>query len=196
MTRYSYMVVGIVTISLCAFPTIAAANDDSPNVDTLRAAFEGAVSGLNTGNMEAFLTTVHDEALSFYSCGPTSGKQGREACALDWQLFFNTTSDARFETENAQYRIIGDSGIAYGDYSLSVNYNNQGRQTVHQGRYTMTYSLVDGEWKIIMQHNTPAEEAPQPVRTLRPSREPKWRPARRRWKPGKLSGARSRRSGR
>ena len=170
MTRYSYMVVGIVTISLCAFPTIAAANDDSPNVDTLRAAFEGAVSGLNTGNMEAFLRTVHDEALSFYSCGPTSGKQGREACALDWQLFFNTTSDARFETENAQYRIIGDSGIAYGDYSLSVNYNNQGRQTVHQGRYTMTYSLVDGEWKIIMQHNTPAEEAPQPVRNLRPSR--------------------------
>ena len=89
----------------------------------LQASFEGAVTALNAGNLDGFLDTVHDEALSFYSCGPTSGKQGREACALDWQLFFNTTSDARFETRSAQYRVIGDVGIAYGEYALSVNYD-------------------------------------------------------------------------
>ena len=147
-----------------AAPAAAADGDD---VAAVQATFESAVAALNTGNMDGFLDTVHDEALSFYSCGPTSGKQGREACALDWQLFFNTTTDARFETKNEQYRVIGDTGIAYGEYSLSVNYNGQGRQTVHEGRYAMTYTRVGGEWRIAMQHNTPAGEAPQPVRNLR-----------------------------
>ena len=53
-----------------------------------------------------------------------------------------------------------------------MNYDGLGRQTVHEGRYTMTYTKVDGEWRIAMQHNTPAGDAPQPVRNLRPSRQP------------------------
>ena len=154
----------ILALAATAGPVAAADDDEAAAV---QAAFESAVAALNAGDIDGFLDTVHDEALSFYSCGPTSGKQGREACALDWQLFFNTTTDARFETRNEQYRIIGDTGIAYGEYSLSVNYNGQGRQTVHEGRYTMTYTRVGDAWRIAMQHNTPAGEAPQPVRSLR-----------------------------
>ena len=141
-------------------------HDDEGEAAAVRKAFEAAVAELNAGNLEGFLRTVHEEALSFYACGPTSGKQGREACALDWQLFFNTTTKARFETRNEQYRIIGDTGIAYGEYSLSVNYDGQGRQTVHEGRYTMTYTRVDDKWLIAMQHNTPSGDAPLPARAL------------------------------
>ena len=65
---------------LLVVPT-ALAND----LDEIQASFEGAVAALNAGNLDGFLDTVHEDALSFYSCGPTSGKQGREACALDWQ---------------------------------------------------------------------------------------------------------------
>ena len=154
--------VTVVTLMTVANP--AAGQTDT--VAGVRAAFEGAVAALNGGDLDGFLDTVHDEALSFYSCGPTSGKQGREACAVDWQIFMNTTTNARFETKNEEYRLIGDAGIAYGEYSLSVNYNGQGRQTVHEGRYTMTYTKVGDDWRIIMQHNTPAAEAPQPVRSL------------------------------
>lgn len=161
--RILLSVTAVLALVAAAGPAVAADEE----VAEVRATFEKAVAALNTGNMEGFLDTVHDEALSFYSCGPTSGKQGREACALDWQLFFNTTTDARFETRNEEYRVIGDTGIAYGEYSLSVNYNGQGRQTVHEGRYTMTYTRVGDEWRIAMQHNTPAGEAPQPVRNLR-----------------------------
>ena len=152
----------VLTLMTVASPA-AAQNEDVAGV---LAAFEGAVAALNAGNLEGFLDTVHDEALAFYSCGPTSGKQGREACSVDWQIFMNTTTNARFETKNEEYRIIGDAGIAYGEYELSVNYDGQGRQTVHNGRYTMTYTKVGDAWRIIMQHNTPAAEAPQPVRSL------------------------------
>ncbi|MCY4598344.1 MAG: nuclear transport factor 2 family protein [Acidobacteria bacterium] len=154
----------VITMALMATAMPATAGDD--DVARVRAAFEGAVAALNSGNLEGFLDTVHDDALSFYSCGPTSGLQGREACAVDWQIFMNTTTGARFETKNEEYRIIGDAGIAYGEYEMSVNYDGQGRQTVHNGRYTMTYTKVGDEWRIIMQHNTPAAEAPQPGRSL------------------------------
>ena len=155
-------------VGLLAVAAGSASAGNNEQVAAVQGAFEKGVAALNAGNLEGFLDTVHDEALSFYACGPTSGKQGREACALDWKLFFNTTTDARFETRNEQYRIVGDAGIAYGEYSLSVNYDGQGRQTVHEGRYTMTYTRVGDEWLIVMQHNTPAAEAPQPVRDLRP----------------------------
>ena len=159
-----FVPIAILAASLAAGSPAFAGDEGA--VAAVKEVFETGVAALNEGNLDGFLDTVHDEALSFYACGPTSGKQGREACALDWRLFFNTTTKARFETRNEQYRIIGDTGIAYGEYSLSVNYDGQGRQTVHEGRYTMTYTRVGDEWRIAMQHNTPVGDSPQPVREL------------------------------
>ena len=167
--RLAHFLMTAVLVAALTAGSPASAGDDSDlaaDLAAVKEAFETGVAALNANNLDGFLDTVHDDALSFYACGPTSGKQGREACALDWQLFFNSTTNARFETRNAEYRIIGDTGIAYGEYSLSVNYNGQGRQTVHEGRYTMTYTRVDDEWRIAMQHNTPVGDSPQPAREL------------------------------
>ena len=164
MRPVHFVPIAILAASLAAGSSALAGDEGA--VAAVKEVFETGVAALNEGNLDGFLDTVHDEALSFYACGPTSGKQGREACALDWRLFFNTTTNARFETRNEEYRIIGDTGIAYGEYSLSVNYNGQGRQTVHEGRYTMTYTRVGDEWRIAMQHNTPVGDSPQPVREL------------------------------
>ena len=163
MNRMKLVGAALTVVVVMASPALGADGD----LKSVRTAFESAVSAPNSGDLDGFLNTVHEEALSFYSCGPTSGKQGREACANDWELFFNKSTNARFETKNEAYRVIGDTGVAYGEYALSVNYNSQGRQTVHEGRYTMTYTKVDGVWQIAMQHNTPMAEAPQPVRNLR-----------------------------
>ena len=154
-------------LALLAVPAVSATESDVADVVSLQNTFETAVAALNGGDLDGFLDTVHEEALSFYACGPTSGKQGREACAIDWNLFFNNTTGAEFLTSREQYRVIGGTGIAYGEYALSVLYDGKERMTVHEGRYTMTYIHSDGRWQIIMQHNTPAGDDPQPVRNLR-----------------------------
>ena len=171
MRRVHLPSIAILVLSVAAgSPAFAGDGGDASaavgDAAAVKQVFETGVAALNSGNLEGFLDTVHDDALSFYACGPTSGKQGREACAVDWQLFFNGTTNARFETKNEEYRIIGDTGIAYGEYHLSVDYNGQGRQTVHEGRYTMTYTRVGDEWRIAMQHNTPVGDSPQPARDL------------------------------
>ena len=157
----------LLALALVAAPAASLAEGDPPDVASLQDTFETAVEALNTGDLDGFLDTVHEEALSFYACGPTSGTQGREACAIDWGLFFNNTTGAEFRTRNEKYRIIGGTGIAYGEYALSVLYDGKERMTVHEGRYTMTYIQSDNRWQIIMQHNTPAGDDPQPVRSLR-----------------------------
>ncbi len=161
------LVPSLLAIALMTAPAAFAGESDPPDVASLQTTFETAVAALNSGNLNGFLDTVHDEALSFYACGPTSGKQGREACAIDWNLFFNNTTGAEFRTTGEQYRVIGGTGIAYGEYALSVLYDGKERMTVHEGRYTMTYINAGDRWQIIMQHNTPAGDDPQPVKNLR-----------------------------
>lgn len=150
--------------ALALTPALSA--DDAAD---LRASFEAGVAALNQGDVEGFLADIHPEAMSFYSCGPTSGKQGKEACQLDWERFFGKTNEARFEPQNMQFKVVGNTGMAWGDYDVQVDY--QGKQVNHKGRYTFTYTKVDGKWMVVMQHNTPAAMDPQPVRKRKPASE-------------------------
>ena len=95
MTRCLIAIAIITTV--CLFPG-AAAND--PDHATLQETFEQSLPALDSGNLDGFLDAVRNPALSFLSCGPTAGKQGREACAPDQRHFFNTASEAKFETQN------------------------------------------------------------------------------------------------
>ena len=145
----------LVAVGLAIVPAVA--NDSE--AEALRESFEAGVAALNAGNVDGFLANIHDRALSFYACGPTSGKEGREACQLDWERFFGKTAAAKFEPQNMQYRVIGDTGIAWGDYEVNVR-TRTGQELNHRGRYTLTYAKHEGEWMVIMQHNTPAEQGP------------------------------------
>lgn len=135
----------------------------------LKVSFEAAVTALNRGDIDGFLADIHPEAMSFYSCGPTSGKQGKEACQLDWERFFGKTKEARFEPQNMHFKVVGNTGMAWGDYDVHVVY--QGKKVSHKGRYVFTYTKAGGKWMVVMQHNTPASMAPQPVRKRKPSSE-------------------------
>jgi hypothetical protein len=58
-----------------------------------------------------------------------------------------------------QFKVVGNTGMAWGDYDVLVNY--QGKKVNHKGRYTFTYTKVDDKWMVVMQHNTPASMEPQ-----------------------------------
>ena len=75
MTSTRSLMLALAGLALIAAP--AAAENDVADVASLQTTFETAVEALNGGNLDGFLDTVHEEALSFYACGPTSGKQGR-----------------------------------------------------------------------------------------------------------------------
>jgi uncharacterized protein (TIGR02246 family) len=124
------------------------------DADDLKAAFHKAVEALNARNLEGFTSTIHPQSLSFYSCGPTSGQEGKEACEKDWKKFFQYTAHAKFDAGNAQVRVIGNTGVVWGTYEAAVR-NKDGQAKVHKGRYSLIYTKVDGKWMIVWQENSP-----------------------------------------
>jgi len=133
---------------------LLAMNAWADDVEDLKAAFERGVKSLSTGDLEGFLATVHDRGLSFYSCGPTSGLEGKAACQRDWQKFFAKGANATFTPENFQFRVIGNTGIAWGDYKVSMKPKTGPERTL-SGKYTLIYTKVDGKWLIVFQENSP-----------------------------------------
>ena len=143
----------------------AAAAARAGDVDELKATFEKAVQALNDRNLDGFLATVHDKGLSFYSCGPTSGQEGKAACQLDWQKFFTKTPNASFETYDFQYRVIGNTGIAWGKYKVTVQ-SNKGAQKLMSGRYHLVFTKVEEKWMVVLQENSPDMPGVQTVTSL------------------------------
>jgi hypothetical protein len=72
----------------------------------LKETFAAAVKALNARDLDGFLAAVHPNSLSFYSCGPTSGKEGKEACRADWVKFFSYSGPANFDAANFEARIV------------------------------------------------------------------------------------------
>jgi len=132
------------------------------DVEELKAAFEKGVAALNERNLDGFLATVHEKGLSFYSCGPTSGLEGRAACEQDWQKFFGKTGNATFTPQEFQYRVIGNTGVAWGRYTVTLKAPN-GRERTIGGRYHLVYTKVEGKWMIVLQENTPDPPAAPPT---------------------------------
>ena len=163
--RMSRLLPIAIILTLAAAGPVAAADDEAAEV---RAAFEGAVRRSTRATWKDSSTPCTRRRCRSTPAGRRRASRGarRARSTGSSSSTPRPTRGSRRRTRSTAW--IGDTGIAYGEYALSVNYNGQGRQTVHEGRYTMTYTRVGNEWRIAMQHNTPAGEAPQPVRNLRP----------------------------
>lgn len=136
--------------AILSIPTIVRASD----LEDLKATFEKAVEALNSRNLDGFIATIHPQALSFYSCGPTSGKEGRDVCEQDWQKFFSYSGPAAFKSDTFEYRVIGNTGIVWGKYGLSVK-GKDGKEKSYSGRFSLIYAKTDGKWMVVWQENSP-----------------------------------------
>lgn len=139
------------------------------DLEDLQATFERGVKALNTRDLDGFLATVHEKGLSFYSCGPTSGLEGRAACQQDWQKFFTKSNDATFTTQGFQFRVIGNTGVAWGKYTLSTKAKDGSTRSM-TGKYNLVYTKVDGKWMVVLQENTPDMPVAAPGTTVSQNR--------------------------
>ena len=124
------------------------------DLEDLKATFERGVQALNDRNLDGFLATVHEKGLSFYSCGPTSGLDGKAACQQDWQKFFTKSGNAAFKTHDFQFRVFGNTGIAWGKYTLAMKAKDGSEKTM-SGKYNLVYTKENGKWMVVLQENTP-----------------------------------------
>ena len=119
-------------------------------LDTLKVRFDAEIAALNGLKLEATLAEVHDNIVLFgvFSPFPIEGKAAfREAVTA----YFEDHAHATLKVVTPQFRLIGPSGLAWGYYDLSAQLNS-GQPTRAYGRYMFTYTLVEGNWRILSMH--------------------------------------------
>ena len=119
-------------------------------VDDLKATFEQGIAAVNKRDLDAASVFWHDQIVSFGLHSPFP-MDGKAAMRQFFQTVLDNTESSTVTPINFQYRVIGDTGIAWGH--IRTRYKpKDGPMHVTFGRELITYTKVDGQWRVIAVH--------------------------------------------
>jgi ketosteroid isomerase-like protein len=141
------LVLGILSVSSLALGQDLAA---------LKAGFAAEIEALDTKNLEATVDGAHDDIVLFgvFSPFPIVGKEEFQRTV---QEYFSQHEQATFTPFDAEFGVIGETGVAWGDYRMAI-IPNGGSLSHSEGRYIFTYAKAGGEWKLLSMHISPLPE--------------------------------------
>lgn len=119
-------------------------------VDDLKATAERLIAALNKGDLDTWSTLVHDQAVGFNLISPFPA-EGKAAMRQAFQGLFNTMESFTITPLNFQYRTIDDTGYAWGHVVVAFKPKDGPMRTMW-GREIMTYTKVEGKWRMITVH--------------------------------------------
>ena len=120
------------------------------DIDELKATFEEWVQALNSRNLKAFSAVLHDEVIFFAHNAPFP-VDGKAAFQQAIQTLVENSESFDATLINPQYRVIGNTGIAWGLVAFSSK-PKDGPFTTVFGRYTATLTKADGKWLVVADH--------------------------------------------
>jgi ketosteroid isomerase-like protein len=120
------------------------------DLQALKAGFTAEIDALNTRNLDAALAPVADNVILFgiFSPFPIEGKEGYRQAV---QEYFDDYEQAVLTPIEPEFRIIGTTGVAWGNFRLGTRQKSQSFEYA-DGRYMFTYAQGDGKWVIISMH--------------------------------------------
>ena len=119
------------------------------DVEDLKAIFEKGVKAYNSKDV-AFFTVMDDRGVVFNPSVPfaTDGKAANEQYTRGvWANMDSST----FTPVNPQFRVIGNTGLAWGHYAVALKPKDGGARSLF-GRYTITYTKSGGKWLAVVAH--------------------------------------------
>ena len=86
-------------------------------------------------------------------CHQSDGDQAQSKAERrrDFEAIFANTERAIFTPIDPRFRVIGDHGIAWGHWALSVK-PKDGPADTNYGRFTINYIKTNGKWLAISEH--------------------------------------------
>ncbi len=142
--RRTLLIFAIVTILFV--PAIVRGAD----VDDLKAAFEQGVKALNALDVDGFMALSHDQSVTFGASSPFP-VDGKAAQRQVTQNAVNNRESQTFTPINPQFRVIGTTGITWGNGSVAFKPKGGPLET-HYVRYTIVFAKSDGKWLRVATH--------------------------------------------
>ncbi len=120
--------------------------------DDLEAAFNKAVESFNARDLDAFMQSFHTEVVTFD--GAPFPRENRAARRKDFEGIYANTERALFTPVNPKFRVVGETGLAWGHWALALKPKDGPANTVY-GRYTIVSTKTDGKWLVVNEHFSP-----------------------------------------
>lgn len=129
-------------------------------VDSLRASFEREIAAFNARDLELLMGNQHDLVVALNPASPTP-VDGKTARRQGYQALFATTESVTVTPKNPQFRVIGNTGIVWGEYTIAAKPKDKPLAT-NSVRFTRTYvKSSDGQWRLVLYHVSPLPAPPQ-----------------------------------
>ena len=125
----------------------------SAEVDELKASVEQLIGALNKRDLDAWSPFVHDQAVAFNLISPFPA-ENKAALRQGFQGLLASMESFTIIPLNWQYRVVGDSGYAWGHVMVALKQKDGPARTMW-GREIMTWSKVGGKWQMVTVHSSP-----------------------------------------
>ena len=140
--------VSIVLLSLLSVPQFAAGSD----MDDFKAEVEKFVQAFNSFDVETIAKTAHPGMVVYTIDSPFPEVHQTSNTFRDGiQGWFDTLESLNIVLVNPQYRVVGNTGIAWG-YETSTAKPKDGPPTTNHYRVTMTFVKSGGKWLLLTIH--------------------------------------------
>lgn len=127
----------------------------SDDLADVRAAFDKDIRLFNAQNTSAFSMSAHDEVVLFGILSPFAIK-GKDNLRQVVEGYYADHSRITFRPVNPDFMVVDSSALAWGSYTITEYPKIGPRQAIH-GRYTFTYTKVDGKWFLAALHLSPLQ---------------------------------------
>ena len=125
----------------------------SAEVDDLKLSIEQLIGALNKRDLDAWAPLVHDQAVGFGLISPFAA-DSKTALRQGFQGLFASMETFTIVPLNWQYRVVGDSGYAWGHVMVTFK-QKDGPARIMWGREVMTWAKVGGKWQMLTVHASP-----------------------------------------
>jgi ketosteroid isomerase-like protein len=118
----------------------------------LEAAFARLIEAFNSHDVDAYGTSVHEQAVLFWlSPFPADGK---EAYQQTLRAFFDNLESATVTPINPQFRVIDSTGLAWGHAQFAIKPRG-GLVATSYARYLFSFTRAGGQWLVTSLHISP-----------------------------------------
>lgn len=147
------LLISITALTLLIVPQFALGSD----LDDLKAAYEKIIQAWNNFDADTIASMEYPGTVNYFcvyafpDVAPMENTQERVAKSL--KTFFDNVESFSVTPYNIQYRVIGNTGIIWGHFTMNEKQKGENLKTWYV-RTTSTWIKSDGKWYVIMTHNS------------------------------------------
>ncbi len=120
------------------------------DLDDLKATAEQANKAQGALDLNSWSALWHDQVVDFPPFPPFM-VEGKAAVRRMFEALWANTESLTVRQINPQYRVIGSTGLVWGQYVTEFKPKDAPLQRT-TGRFTATYVKTDGKWLMVSRH--------------------------------------------